>query len=147
MSTDVRAGNSFEVEYVSAQPLPGSSVLGHPSVASFSSEFSARLLVRNPSATDASGCHAWLTLQKDNGQCAQSRTASPFDLRHGESLQVEVGIPDAKFNAVFGCATPVEITSMVATTKCAVGPEAQWGFSGWFGGAQRTWSIHYQIRP
>jgi hypothetical protein len=147
VSTGVRAGNSFTVEFVSAQPRPGSSVAGHPSGASFAAEFKARLTVGNPSATDASGCNAWVVLQKDIGQCAQVMTASPFSLRHGESVQVEVGTPDSGYNAVNQCATPIDISSMVATTKCQVGPEAQWGFSGWFGGAQRTWSIHYRILP
>jgi hypothetical protein len=147
VSLDVRQGNSFEVEYVSAQPAPGSSVVGYPAVASFLSDFRARLVVRNPSAIDASGCRAWLILQKDRGQCGQAMTAAAFDLPHGEQLEVEIATPDPLFNSVNGCATPVDIASMVATTKCTTGPEAQWGFSGWFGGAQRTWSIHYRVLP
>jgi hypothetical protein len=143
----VRGGNSFEVEYVSAQPPPGSTVSGYATVSSFSAAFSVQLVVRNPSSIDATRCHAWMILQRDGGQCLQVMTAAPFDLVAGGATQVTVGSLDTAFGAVYDCTPPVEIRTMVATTKCATGPEADWGFSGWYGGAQVTWSISYRILP
>jgi len=144
VSIYVRSGNSFEVDYLSAQPPPGSTVPGYAAASAFSTTFSAQLVVRNPSSVDATRCNAWLTLQKDDGQCAQLTLAARFDLGAGEATQIALAAPNPRG---YDCATPVDISSMTVSTKCKTGPEADWGFSGWYGGAERTWSIYYRILP